>query len=42
MSPEDKKWFEMDVEDTMKLIGGNYEIPFYERDDWVKQFGAKP
>lgn len=42
MSPEDKKWLEMDVEDTMLLTGGSYEIPFYERNEWVTQFGKKP
>ncbi|KAL3530429.1 hypothetical protein ACH5RR_009751 [Cinchona calisaya] len=42
MSPEDKKWLEMDVEDTMQLTDGSYEIPFYERNEWIRQFGMKP
>ncbi|KDP34372.1 hypothetical protein JCGZ_11255 [Jatropha curcas] len=42
MSPEDKKWLEMDIEDSIRLAGGEYEIPFYENDEWIKQFGEKP
>lgn len=42
MTPEDKKWLEMDIEDSIRLAGGNYEIPFYERDEWIKHFGEKP
>uniref|UniRef100_A0A2N9GD04 MORN repeat-containing protein n=1 Tax=Fagus sylvatica TaxID=28930 RepID=A0A2N9GD04_FAGSY len=42
MTPEDKEWLEMDIEDTMRLVDGNYEIPFYENDEWVKLFGRKP
>ncbi|CAL1367061.1 unnamed protein product [Linum trigynum] len=42
MSPEDRKWLEMDVEDSMQLAGGQYEIPFYENEEWIKQFGKKP
>ncbi|KAJ6906574.1 hypothetical protein NC652_024098 [Populus alba x Populus x berolinensis] len=42
MSPEDRKWLEMDIEDSMRLAGGQYEIPFYENDEWIRQFGEKP
>ncbi|KAG5239255.1 protein TIC [Salix suchowensis] len=42
MSPEDRKWLEMDIEDSVRLAGGQYEIPFYENDEWIRQFGEKP
>ncbi|CAA7027696.1 unnamed protein product [Microthlaspi erraticum] len=42
MSPEDRKWLEMDVEDSLALTDGNFEIPFYENEEWVRQFGEKP
>ncbi|XP_031401384.1 protein TIC 100 [Punica granatum] len=42
MSPEDREWLEMDIEDSIRLAGGNYEIPFYENNEWIKQFGEKP
>ncbi|XP_017983535.1 PREDICTED: protein TIC 100 [Theobroma cacao] len=42
MSSEDREWLEMDVEDSIRLAGGQYEIPFYESDEWVKHFGRKP
>ncbi|XP_020571389.1 protein TIC 100 [Phalaenopsis equestris] len=42
MTPEDRRWLEMDIEDTLHLVGGNREIPFYENDEWVKVFGEKP
>ncbi|XP_022957766.1 protein TIC 100 isoform X1 [Cucurbita moschata] len=42
MTPEDKNWLEMDIEDSIHLAGGNYEIPFYERQEWIKYFGGKP
>ncbi|KAK4255203.1 hypothetical protein QN277_008228 [Acacia crassicarpa] len=42
MSPEDREWLEMDIEDSYNLADGTYEIPFYENDEWVKQFGRKP
>ncbi|XP_022140428.1 protein TIC 100 [Momordica charantia] len=42
MTPEDREWLEMDIEDSIRLAGGNYEIPFYERDEWIKHFGEKP
>ncbi|XP_057989895.1 protein TIC 100 isoform X1 [Hevea brasiliensis] len=42
MSPEDRKWLEMDIEDSILLSGGQYEIPFYENDEWIRQFGRKP
>ncbi|KAJ7947936.1 TIC 100 protein [Quillaja saponaria] len=42
MSPEDREWLEMDIEDSYRLADGNYEIPFYENDEWVKEFGRKP
>lgn len=40
MTPEDREWLEMDIEDSIRL--GKYEIPFYENDEWVRQFGKKP
>lgn len=42
MSPEDKRWLEMDMEDSLLLAGNKVEIPFYERDEWIKVFGEKP
>ncbi|GAV61792.1 MORN domain-containing protein, partial [Cephalotus follicularis] len=42
MSPEDRKWLEMDIEDHIQLADGDYEIPFYENDEWIKYFGSKP
>ncbi|CAH8386035.1 unnamed protein product [Eruca vesicaria subsp. sativa] len=42
MSPEDRKWLEMDVEDSVALTDGNYEVPFYENEEWITQFGEKP
>lgn len=42
MSPEDKKWMEMDIEDSVALAGNRVEVPFYEKDEWVKLFGSKP
>lgn len=42
MTPEDRKWLEMDIEDTIHLVGDNREIPFYENDEWIKVFGEKP
>ncbi|KAK7324886.1 hypothetical protein VNO77_28792 [Canavalia gladiata] len=42
MSPEDREWLEKDIEDMYDLADGSYEIPFYENDEWVRQFGRKP
>ncbi|KAB2021126.1 hypothetical protein ES319_D07G118100v1 [Gossypium barbadense] len=42
MTPEDREWLEMDVEDSIRLADGQYEIPFYESDIWIKHFGRKP
>ncbi|XAR60091.1 hypothetical protein NMG60_11033334 [Bertholletia excelsa] len=42
MTPEDREWLEMDIEDSIRLAGGNYEIPFYENEEWVRQYGEKP
>ncbi|KZV42626.1 hypothetical protein F511_32889 [Dorcoceras hygrometricum] len=42
MSPEDREWLEMDIEDSVRLADGEYEIPFYENDEWIRQFGEKP
>nr|XP_043631962.1 protein TIC 100 [Erigeron canadensis] len=42
MSPEDKEWLEKDIEDCVKFSRGRYEIPFYENEEWVRQFGEKP
>lgn len=35
MSPEDREWLEMDVKDSLFLANGNYEIPFYEKEDLI-------
>ncbi|KAG2371481.1 Protein TIC 100 [Vigna angularis] len=42
MSPEDREWLEKDVEDMYNLADGEYEIPYYENEEWIKQFGSKP
>jgi hypothetical protein len=42
MTPKDKEWLEMDIEDSVRLADGEYEIPFYESDEWIRQFGRKP
>ncbi|KAL8496427.1 hypothetical protein ACS0TY_020224 [Phlomoides rotata] len=44
MSPEDREWLEMDIEDSLKLAEANdgFEIPFYENDMWIRVFGSKP
>nr|XP_008344910.3 protein TIC 100 [Malus domestica] len=42
MTPEDKKWLEMDIEDSILLAGGQTEVPFYESEEWIRQFGRKP
>lgn len=42
MTPEDKEWLEMDIEDSVRLAEGEYEIPFYESEEWINQFGRKP
>ncbi|OVA17864.1 MORN motif [Macleaya cordata] len=42
MSPEDREWLEMDIEDSYRLAGGNYQIPFDENAEWIRQFGQKP
>lgn len=42
MSPEDKEWMEMDIEDTVNLVNGKYEVPWYENDEWIRQYGRKP
>ncbi|GER34415.1 MORN (Membrane Occupation and Recognition Nexus)repeat-containing protein [Striga asiatica] len=42
LPPEDKKWLEMDIEDSMLLADGELEVPFYEKDDWIRLFGRKP
>lgn len=42
MTPEDREWLEKDIEDSVRLAGDNYEIPFYENDEWIRQFGSKP
>ncbi|XP_076910420.1 protein TIC 100-like [Bidens hawaiensis] len=42
MSPEDKEWLEKDIEDCVKFSRGRVEIPFYENEEWVRQFGEKP
>ncbi|CAN0916647.1 Protein TIC 100 [Linum grandiflorum] len=42
MSPEDRKWLEMDVEDSLRLANGKFEVPYYEKKLWLKYFGNKP
>lgn len=42
LPPEDKKWLEKDIEDSVLLAGGMREIPFYENDEWIRVFGKKP
>jgi len=42
MSPEDREWLEKDIEDMYDLADGEYEIPYYENEEWVKQYGRKP
>lgn len=42
MTPEDREWLEMDIEDSLHLAGKEKEIPFYENDEWIRQFGRKP
>ncbi|KAH9602705.1 hypothetical protein KSS87_010603 [Heliosperma pusillum] len=42
MNPEDREWLEMNIEDSVRLIDVNYEIPYYENDEWTRQFGRKP
>lgn len=42
MTPEDREWLEKDIEDSVRLAGGTREIPFYESDEWIRQFGRKP
>ncbi|PIN10893.1 hypothetical protein CDL12_16517 [Handroanthus impetiginosus] len=43
MSPEDREWLEMDIEDSLKVADGDYEIPFYENDKWWNEYyGRKP
>ncbi|KAK9123981.1 hypothetical protein Sjap_013583 [Stephania japonica] len=42
MSPEDREWLEMDIEDSYRLANGRYEIPFDENEVWIRQFGQKP
>ena len=41
MSPEDRKWLEMDVEDMLSDEEIR-EIPWYENEEWIRQFGRKP
>ncbi|KAK9158788.1 hypothetical protein Scep_005362 [Stephania cephalantha] len=42
MSPEDREWLEMDIEDSYRFANGRYEIPFDENEVWIKHFGQKP
>ncbi|XP_068663974.1 protein TIC 100-like [Aristolochia californica] len=42
MSPEDREWLEMDIEDSVMLSNGRYEIPWDDNNEWVRQFGKKP
>lgn len=42
MTPEDREWLEMDIEDSIHLADGKWEVPFFENDEWIRQFGRKP
>ncbi|KAK1276982.1 Delta(14)-sterol reductase [Acorus gramineus] len=42
MSPRDREWLEMDIEDSYALAGGKREVPFYENNEWIRIFGRKP
>ncbi|GFQ05622.1 protein tic 100 [Phtheirospermum japonicum] len=42
LPPEDREWLEMDIEDSLRLADGELEVPFYENDEWIRQFGRKP
>lgn len=42
MCDEDREWLEKDIEDSIALADGEYEIPFYENKEWVRYFGKKP
>ncbi|KAL8140377.1 hypothetical protein V2J09_006398 [Rumex salicifolius] len=42
MDPEDRKWLEMDMEDSALLAKGKYVTPVYENKEWVRLFGRKP
>ncbi|KAM1116076.1 hypothetical protein TB2_006534 [Malus domestica] len=42
MTLDDLEWLEMDIEDSILQAGGQTEVPFYERDEWIRQFGRKP
>lgn len=42
MTPEDREWLEMDIEDSISLADGKWEVPFFENDEWIRQFGRKP
>lgn len=42
MSPEEREWLDKDIEDSYFLANGDYEVPYYERGEWVKEFGQKP
>ncbi|KAL6566912.1 hypothetical protein OROMI_015316 [Orobanche minor] len=42
LPPEDREWLEMDIKDSLLLANGDFEIPFYENEEWVRQFGRKP
>lgn len=42
MSPEDREWLKMDIEDTERIYGYRRHIPFYESRIWIKKFGKMP
>lgn len=42
MNQEDREWLEKDIEDTVHFANGTYEVPFYENNEWIRQFGKKP
>lgn len=41
MAPEDREWLEKDIEDCYEFTD-RYELPFYERDEWITYFGQNP
>ncbi|KAM7496866.1 hypothetical protein LguiA_021280 [Lonicera macranthoides] len=41
MAPEDREWLEKDIEDSYEFTD-RYELPFYERDEWITYFGQNP
>lgn len=42
MSPEDREWLKMDIEDTEKRYGYRHHPAFYESRNWIKYYGKMP